>query len=149
MLSHLYVLGYRVWVHIPKEKRKKLDEKSYQRIHVGYESTNQYQVYDCQSGRVFITRDVHFDKANCYDRKDLKPKDFADDEWHKKDDKLLPDATDILDASKRICQFDTIQKIYEAYLYSIESCASSPFLDISDLVRDEKYHDEDEMTPKN
>ncbi len=79
-LGHLRILGCRVWVDILKEKRKKLDDRSYQGIHVGYEGTNQYRVYDSQSGRVFVTRDLHFDDAPRYDKKDLKPQDFADDE---------------------------------------------------------------------
>ena len=53
-------------VQIPKEKRKKLDDRSYQSIDVGYEGTNQYRVYDPHSGQVFVTRDLHFDEAHCY-----------------------------------------------------------------------------------
>ncbi len=45
-LGYLCTLGCRVWVYIPKEKNKKLDDRSYQGIHVGYEGTNQYRVYD-------------------------------------------------------------------------------------------------------
>ena len=98
-LSHLCILGCRVWVHISKEKRHKLDERSYQDIHVGYEGTNQYRVYNPQSGRVSITRDVHFDKAHHYDKKNLMPEDFADDEWKNSDDELFADPTDILNVS--------------------------------------------------
>ncbi len=56
-LGHLRILECRVWVHIPKEKRKKLDDRSYQGIYVGYKGTNQYRVYDPQIGRVSVTRD--------------------------------------------------------------------------------------------
>lgn len=86
-------------MHIPKEKRKKLDDRSYQGIFVGYEGTNQYCVYDPQSGRVSVTRDVHFDEAHRYDRKDLMPEDFANNEWHETDDELFADPSDILDAN--------------------------------------------------
>lgn len=98
-LGHLRILGCRVWVHIPKEKRKKLDDRSYHGIFAGYEGTNQYRVYDPQSGRVSVTQDVHFDEAHCYDRKDLIPEDFADDEWHEIDNELFADPSDILDAN--------------------------------------------------
>ncbi len=63
-LGHLHILGYRVWVYILKRKRKKLDDRSYQDIHVGYEGTDQYRVYNPQSGRVSFTRDLHFDEAH-------------------------------------------------------------------------------------
>ena len=99
-LGHLCIVGCQVWVHIPKAKQKKLDERSYQGILVGYEGTNQYKVYDPHRDRVFVTRDAYFDEAHFYDRKDLKSQEFADDEWYKKDDKLFADPTNILDTSK-------------------------------------------------
>ena len=39
-LGHLRVIGARAWVHIPKEKRKKLDDRSWQGVLVGYEGNN-------------------------------------------------------------------------------------------------------------
>ena len=50
-------------------------------MHIGFEGTNQYRIYNSYSGQVFITKDMHFDKAYLYDRKNLKPYQFADDEW--------------------------------------------------------------------
>lgn len=97
-----------------KKSARKLDERSYQGIHVGYEGTNQYRLYDPHSGRVTVTRDLHFDEAHRYDKKDLKPQDFSDDEWHKEDDELFADPTDIWDASEPNLELDT------------ESRASSP-----------------------
>ena len=146
-LGHLRILGCRVWVHIPKEKRKKLDERSYQGIHVGYEGTNQYRVYDPHSGRVSVTRDAHFDEAHLYDRKDLKPQEFADDEWHKKDDELFADPTDILDASEPTPEWHTIpRKSSQTYPYSDESRSSSPLSDIPDPVGDQEHEEEDGAT---
>ncbi len=40
-LRHLKIVVSRTWLHIPKEKRRKLDEKSWQGIFVGYEGKNQ------------------------------------------------------------------------------------------------------------
>ncbi len=113
-----YILGCRVWIHIPKKKRKKLDDRSYQSIHVGYESINQYWVYDPQSGRVSVTRDLHFDEVHCYDKKDLKPQDFADDEWQKEDDELFAGLTHILDADELILKLNSIpHQGFETYPY--------------------------------
>lgn len=39
-LGHMHIIGCVAWVHIPKEKRKKLDERSKKCYLVGYEGTN-------------------------------------------------------------------------------------------------------------
>ena len=39
-LAHMHIIGCVAWVHIPKEKRKKLDERSKKCYLVGYEGTN-------------------------------------------------------------------------------------------------------------
>ena len=54
-LSHLKVVGSRAWVHIPKEKRVKLDVRFWQRIFIGYDGKNQYRVYNPRTGKVHIT----------------------------------------------------------------------------------------------
>ena len=104
---------------------------SYQGIYIGYKGTNQHRVYDLQSGRVFITRDMHFDAIHHYDRKDLKPQDFANDKWHKEDNELFADPINIFDVSKPISPLVTTRKIYETYPYSDELRISSLFSDIS------------------
>lgn len=135
-LGHLRILGCRVWVHIPKEKRKKLDERSYQGIFVGYEGTNQYRVYDPRSGQVSITRDLHFDETHCYDRKDLVPKEFADEEWHEKDDALFANPSDILDANEEPLGLDPDTSISTPRITEItESVGDSS--ELSELEDDE------------
>jgi hypothetical protein len=47
-LSHLKVFGTQVFIHIPDEKRKKLDEKSIEGILVGY----------CDTSKAYIIWDV-------------------------------------------------------------------------------------------
>ncbi len=96
-------------------------------------------MYDPQSGRVSVTRDLHFDEAYRYDKKDLKPQDFTDDEWHKEDDELFADPTDIVDADEPILELNSIpHKELETNPYSEESCTSSPLSDIPDSVGDEE-----------
>ena len=78
---------------------------------------------------------MYFDKANLYDRKNLKSQEFANDEWHKKDDELIADPTNILDASEPTLEWHTIPcKSSQTYSYSDESRSSSSLSDISDLV---------------
>ncbi len=90
-LGHLRAIGSRAWVHIPKEKRKKLDDRSWQGTLVGYEGNNQYRIYDPLTGKVHICRDVTVDENNTYDPKDKKAWDFADVAWEENDDALFDD----------------------------------------------------------
>ena len=136
-------------VHIPKKKRKKRDDRSYQSIYIGYEGTNQYRIYKPHSGQVSVIRDVHFDEIHRYDKKNLKPQKFVNNEWHKEDDELFANPIDLLDASKPIPQLDTIfQKSYETHLYYNELQLSSPLSDISDSVGDKKHYKENDITPE-
>ena len=59
-LSHLRVIGSTAYIHIPKEKRTKLDSHSRKGIMVGYGGTNQYRVWDLTKEDVVISRDVVF-----------------------------------------------------------------------------------------
>src|SRR5947207_2374705 len=59
-LSHLRILGSTAYVHIPKEKRMKLDMHSHKGILIGYGGTNQYKVWDLTRNDVVVSRDVVF-----------------------------------------------------------------------------------------
>lgn len=60
-LESLRVFGCKAMAHIPKEKRKKLDEKSIECIFVGYANNAKgYRLYDPESGKIIISRDVIF-----------------------------------------------------------------------------------------
>src|SRR5438046_4765000 len=59
-LSHLRILGSTAYVHVPKEKRTKLDTHSHKGILVGYGGTNQYKVWDLTRNDVVVSRDVVF-----------------------------------------------------------------------------------------
>ncbi len=63
-LRHLGIVDSRAWVHIPKKKRRKLDEQSWQGIFVGYEEKNQYRIYNPRIGMVHAYRDVKIDEKN-------------------------------------------------------------------------------------
>jgi hypothetical protein len=59
-LSHLKIIGSTAYVHIPKEKRIKLDTHSHKGIMIGYGGTNQYKVWDLTREDVVVSRDVVF-----------------------------------------------------------------------------------------
>lgn len=79
-LCHLKIVNSHAWVYIPKEKRRKLDEKSWHRIFVGYKGKNQYWIYNPQIGKVYVARDVKIDEYNLYDKLVTNPCKLADDE---------------------------------------------------------------------
>ena len=60
-LSHLKIIGSTAYIHIPKEKRTKLDTHSHKGIMVGYGGgTNQYKVWDLIRDDIVVSRDVVF-----------------------------------------------------------------------------------------
>jgi hypothetical protein len=61
-LSLLKYIGYTVSIHIPKEKRIKLDWIAYEGQLVGYGGTNQYRIWDPERKGV-VSRDVEFDEG--------------------------------------------------------------------------------------
>jgi len=62
-INHLKIVGTEVYAHIPKEKRRKWDQKGRKGIFVGYsEETKGYRI--CFGGReISISRDVIFKKS--------------------------------------------------------------------------------------
>lgn len=60
-LSKLRVFGCKALVHIPKEKRKKLDVKSTECLLMGYSyETKAYRLYNIKTKKIVISRDVVF-----------------------------------------------------------------------------------------
>jgi hypothetical protein len=59
-ISHLRIIGSTVYLHIPKEKRIKLDTHSNKGVLLGYSGTNQYKVWDFTRKDVTVSRDVRF-----------------------------------------------------------------------------------------
>ena len=62
-VQHMRVFGCLVHVLTPREKRLKWDPKSRTGFFMGYEETSKaYRVYDIETGKVVISRDVTFDE---------------------------------------------------------------------------------------
>ena len=60
-IEHLRIFGSDVFVHVPKEKRRKLDPKAIKCIFVGYDNHSKaYRVWDPNSKKVEVVRDVIF-----------------------------------------------------------------------------------------
>lgn len=80
-LGHLRIIGARTWAHIPKKKQKKLNNRSWQGVFVGYKGNNQYRIYDPLTGKIHICRDVTVDEGNTYNPKEKKAWNLADISW--------------------------------------------------------------------
>lgn len=63
-VGHLRVFGCTAYSHIPKDERKKLDNKARKCIFLGY-STNRkgYRLYDPERQRIVYSRDVKFNES--------------------------------------------------------------------------------------
>jgi hypothetical protein len=60
-INHLRIFGCKAYMHIPKEKRRKLDNKAQECIFVGYSlDTKGYRLYRSETKETFISRNVTF-----------------------------------------------------------------------------------------
>ena len=67
--SHLRIFGCLVYIHIPKEKRTKLDPSGKKGIFVGYsESWKDYKIYFPGFKKIDIRRVVTFDEDMAYNK---------------------------------------------------------------------------------
>jgi hypothetical protein len=63
-VKQLRIFGCKAYVHIPKEKRKKLDEQGIEAIFVGYSETSSgYEFYDLKEGIFFTNGSAIFDET--------------------------------------------------------------------------------------
>ncbi|MCO5550055.1 hypothetical protein L7F22_003534 [Adiantum nelumboides] len=63
-VSHFRIFGCSAFVHIPKEKRQKLDFKSRKLLFLGYSTeSDAYRLYDPDTRTTTVSRDVVFDES--------------------------------------------------------------------------------------
>ena len=80
-VAHLRIFGCKVHVHVPDEKCRKLNLKSFEGVFLGYaEHRKSYVVLDKQSKRIYESRDVGFDEGldSSTDRVVIDPDDTFD-----------------------------------------------------------------------
>ena len=78
-LAHLRIFGSIAYVHVPKEKRRKLDAKAEKCILVGYSDEQKgYKCYNPRTKEARVSRDVVFDEsASWYLPSPPEPQDSA------------------------------------------------------------------------
>jgi hypothetical protein len=66
-VEHLRIFGCPVYIHIPKDKRKKLEPSGKKGIIVGYnESSKAYRIYILEQNKVEVNRDVTFNEKMAF-----------------------------------------------------------------------------------
>ena len=79
-VSHLNIFGCPIYIHIPKEKRSKLDPSGKKGLFVGYsEQSKAYRIYIPGCRQIELSKDVTFDEDSAF-RKSRKDKE--DEEEH-------------------------------------------------------------------
>ena len=73
-VSHLRIFGYPVYIHIPKEKRTKLDPSRKKGIFVGYSKRSKdYRIYFLGFKKIDISRDITLDEDSTYNKSKKRP----------------------------------------------------------------------------
>ncbi len=61
-VSHLRVFGCLTYIHVPKEKRRKLDSRAVKGVHLDYDGAG-YHIWNLTAKRIVITQDVTHDET--------------------------------------------------------------------------------------
>ena len=68
-VSHLHIFGCHVYIHIPKEKRTKLDPSGKKGLFVGYsEQSKAYRIYISGYRQIELSRYVTFDEDTTFEK---------------------------------------------------------------------------------
>ena len=75
-LSHLRVFGCDAYIHVPKEKRTKLDNKSKRCIFIGYkDGLKGYKIWNLETRKVVYSQDVVFREVKYVVKHETIPKE--------------------------------------------------------------------------
>jgi hypothetical protein len=86
-LSHLRVFGCDAYVHVPKEKRTKLDSKSEKCIFIGYkDGLKGYELWNPVARKVVYSRDVVFREVKDVIKHEVQPKEPVKIEFELKEE---------------------------------------------------------------
>lgn len=86
-VSHLRIVGSTCYIHVPAQKRRKMDVKAVKGYLVGYDGDERYRVYLPDQHKVVISRDVIFNETprDCRKRvpaplRDVEPENKEEEE---------------------------------------------------------------------
>nr|GEZ72297.1 copia-type polyprotein [Tanacetum cinerariifolium] len=67
-VSHLRIFGSIAYVHVPSQRRSKLDDRSEKHVFVGYDKQSKgYKLYNPVTKKAVVSRDVEFDEKGSWD----------------------------------------------------------------------------------
>ncbi|GJR27088.1 retrovirus-related pol polyprotein from transposon TNT 1-94 [Tanacetum coccineum] len=67
-VSHLRIFGSIAYVHVPSQRRSKLDDRSKKHVFVGYKKQSKgYKLYNPVTRNVVVTRDMEFEEEGSWD----------------------------------------------------------------------------------
>lgn len=78
-MDHLHIFGCPIYIHILKDKRKKLDPLVMKGTFVGYNNSKAYKIYT-KGHRIEVSRDVIFDENIAFKKSKDLPVDSDDEE---------------------------------------------------------------------
>ena len=79
-VSHLKIFGCLVYIHIPNEKRSKLDASGKKGLFIGYsEQSKSYRIYISAYHQIELSRDVTFDEYSAF-KKSRKYKEYEEED---------------------------------------------------------------------
>jgi hypothetical protein len=82
-VEYLRIFGYPVYIHVPKDKRKKLEPLGKKGILVGYSETSKaYKMYVLGQQKVEINRDMTFDEEIAFNNSIEYSMDYNNEEEH-------------------------------------------------------------------
>jgi hypothetical protein len=82
-IEHLRIFGCPIYIHVPKDKRKKLETSRKRGIFVGYsESSKVYRIYVPGQQKIEISRDVTFEERIEFRKSIEEPIESNEEEEH-------------------------------------------------------------------
>jgi hypothetical protein len=92
-LEHLRIFGCPVYIHIPKDKRKKLEPSGKKGIFVGYsESSKAYKIYILEQHKIEVSRDVTFNEKMAFKKSIEESMEEEEYEEPKEESTCLPES---------------------------------------------------------
>jgi hypothetical protein len=92
-VEHLRIFGCPVYIHIPKDKRKKLEPSGKKGIFVGYnESSKAYRIYIPEQHKVEVNRDVTFNEKMAFKKSIEETIEEEEYEEPKEESTCLPES---------------------------------------------------------
>ena len=67
-IIHLRIFGFPMYIHVPKEKRTKLDPSVKKGIFVGYDTSKAYILYFPRFKKIETSRDITFYEDSSYNK---------------------------------------------------------------------------------